>query len=128
LAVLALSSCLLISQLSWRKYGGLAAFDQLSRDPTLCGVGVYRMGWWDTGGYTHLHQNVPIVLLRQASDLEQESRSINAVVIPGSLSDRGHTFELAGCWDIVCVYRRPGPCMPLQGGNEINYYLWLSGN
>jgi hypothetical protein len=129
LALLALSSCLLVPNFDWyRRSGSLVAFDQLSRDPTLCGVGIYRIGWWNIGGYTHLHQNVPIVLLQQASELEQEPRSFNAVVTRGSLSDPKDGFELAGCWNGYCLYRRPGPCTPLQGGNEINYYLRLHGN
>jgi hypothetical protein len=128
LAVLALSSCLLVSQINWRRYGCLAVFDQLSRDSTLCGVGVYQIGWWNIGGYTHLHRNVPIVLLQQASELAQESRSFNAIVIPGSLTDPSHAFELAGCWNRVCVYRRPGPCTPPQGDNEINSVLRRNGS
>jgi zinc transporter ZupT len=129
LAFLALSSCLLVPHFNWsRNSGTFAAFDQLSRDPTLCGVGIYRIGWWNIGGYTHLHQNVPIVLLQQASELEQEPRTFNAVVTPGSLSDPKDGFELAGCWNGYCLYRRPGPCTPLQGGNEINWVLWLNGS
>jgi hypothetical protein len=84
--------------------------------------------WWNTGGYTHLHQNVPIVLLEQASELEQEPRSFNAVLTRGSLSEPKDGFELAACWNGYCLYRRPGPCAPPQGGNEINYYLRMHGN
>jgi hypothetical protein len=128
-ALLALSSCLLVTNFDWyERSGSLVAFDQLSRDPTLCGVGIYRVGWWNIGGYTHLHQNVPIVLLQQASELEQEPRTFNAVVTHGNLSDPKDGFELAGCWNGYCLYRRPGPCTPLQGGNEINNYLSLHGN
>jgi hypothetical protein len=128
LVFLALSSCLLVAQFDWsRRSGSLVAFDRLSRDPTLCGVGVYRMGKWAGGGYAHLHQDVPIVLLRQESELEQEPRSFNAVVSQGSLPDRKDGFELAGCWNGVCLYRRPGPCAPPQGGNEINSVLRLNG-
>ena len=45
LAFLVLCSYLLISQHNWsRRAGCLLAFDHLSRDMTLCGVGVYRYG------------------------------------------------------------------------------------
>jgi hypothetical protein len=129
LAFLALSSCLLVTNFDWyERSGSLVAFDQLSRDSSLCGVGIYRVGWWNIGGYTHLHQNVPIILLQQASELEQEPRTFNAVVTHGNLSDPKDGFELAGCWNGYCLYRRPGPCTPLQGGNEINWLLWLNGS
>jgi phosphatidylinositol glycan class B len=71
-----LSSCLLIRQFNWsRDSGGLVIFDHLSHDSTLCGLGLYRTHWADTGGYTHLHRNVPIVLVPQASQLEEESQN-----------------------------------------------------
>jgi hypothetical protein len=128
LAFMALSCCLLVPQLDWsRNSGSLIAFDQLSRDSTLCGVGVYRIGWWNLGGYAHLHKNVPIVLLGRASELEEEQRSFNAVVTDGRLPDPKDGFELAGCWNSVCLYRRLGPCTPPQGNNEINWLLWLNG-
>jgi hypothetical protein len=129
LAFCLLSSCLLIPHLNWsRNSGSLAAFDQLSLDPTLCGVGVYRVGWWNIGGYTHLHQNVPILLLDQPSELEQEPRTFNAVLTNGTLNDPKGGFELAGCWNGYCLYRIPGPCTPSQGGNEVNDYLRWHGH
>jgi hypothetical protein len=126
LAFCALSSgfLALAPHLDWSlRSGSLAAFDQLSRDSTLCGVGVYKIDWQNTSGYAHLHQNVPIVLLRQASELEQEWRSFNAVVTRGSLTDPKDGFQLAGCWNGVCLYRRAGPCTPPQEGMEINRAL-----
>jgi hypothetical protein len=129
LAFCLLISCLLTPHFDWsRNSGSLAAFNQLSRDSTLCGVGLYRISWIDTGGYTHLHQNVPIVLLDQASELEQQAQSFNAVLTDGRLRDPMNGFELAGCWNGNCLYRRPGPCTPPQGENEINYHLWLHGS
>jgi hypothetical protein len=128
-----LAYCVLISYLinwnfNWsRMSGSLAAFDQLSGDSTLCGVGVYKIDWWDIAGYAHLHQNVPILLLKQASELKEQSGSFNAVVSAGSLGDLKDGFELAGCSNGVCVYRRPGPCAPPRKNNEINWMLWLTG-
>jgi len=128
LAFLALSSCLLVSQFNWSQRSGcLIAFDQLSRDSTLCGVGVYRIPWWSIGGYAHLHQNVPIVLLGEVPELEEQSASFNAVLLAGTLTDPSHTFELAGCWNGICLYRRPGPCAPPRADNEINSVLRRAG-
>ena len=76
LAFCLLSSCLLIPRFNWsRDAGTFAVADQLSQDSSLCGVGLYHIGWGDSGGYTHLHQNVPIVWLTgPASDMSR-SRS-----------------------------------------------------
>jgi hypothetical protein len=128
LAFLALSSCLLVSQFNWSQRSGcLIAFDQLSRDSTLCGVGVFKIPWWSLGGYAHLHQNVPIVLLGEAPELEEQLTSFNAVLVPGTLTDPSHTLALAGCWNGVCLYRRPGPCAPPRADNEINSVLRRNG-
>ena len=128
LAFLALSSCLLVSQFNWSQRSGcLIAFDQLSCDSTLCGVGVFKIPWWSLGGYAHLHQNVPIVLLGEAPELEEQLTSFNAVLVPGTLTDPSHTLALAGCWNGVCLYRRPGPCAPPRADTEINSVLRRNG-
>jgi hypothetical protein len=128
LAICVLSSGFLAPQFNWSlRSGSLIAFDQLSRDSTLCGVGVYQIEWSHTAGYVHLHQNVPIIPLGQASELEQESGSFNALVTDGSLPDPKGGFELAGCWNGVCLYRRPGPCTPPPVDKEINQVLLRAG-
>jgi hypothetical protein len=122
------SSCLLVSQVDWSRISGsLAVFDQLSRDSTLCGVGVYGIGWGETGGYTYLHQNVPIVEIHDVSEIEKESRIFNAVVSQGSLALPKDGLELAGCWNGVCLYRRPGPCAP-PGEHDLNWQLRMTGD
>ena len=129
LAFCALSSILLAGQFDWsRASGSLAAFDRLSVDSRVCGVGVYRIGWWDLGGYAHLHRNVPIVLLDQASDLEAGWGSFNAVVTAGKLTDLKDGFELTECSNGVCLYRRSGSCTPPPADHEINRALWLTGH
>jgi hypothetical protein len=129
LAFCVLSSCVLAPHFNWsRSSGSFAAIDQLSRDSTLCGVGLYRMGWAHGGGYTHLHRNVPFVVLNRVSELEQEWRSFNAFITYGTLTDPKDGFELAGCWDGACLYRRPGSCTPPQGDIELNRMLRLTGH
>jgi hypothetical protein len=121
-----LSSCLLNWNFEWsRMSGSLAAFDQLSRESTVCGVGAYKIDWWDIGGYTHLHKNVPIILLGQPSELKDQVSSFNAVVSAGKLADLQDGFKLNGCWNGVCQYLRPGTCTPPRGDNEINRMLLL---
>jgi hypothetical protein len=124
LAFLALNSCFLVPEFNWSRMAGpLVAFDRLSGDSTLCGVGVYGIGWWNIGGYAHLHENVPIIILEHPSELKEETASFNALVTAGSLADLGDGFELTGCWHGACVYRRPGPCTSVGEDNEINSML-----
>ena len=128
LAFLALCSCLLVSEFDWhRRSGFLIAFDRLSSDPTLCGVGAYDIPWWTLGGYAHLHQNVPILLLEGPNDLNQQAGSFNALLAAGTLRDSSHTFEPAGCFNGICVYRRAGPCAPAHEDNEINAVMRREG-
>jgi hypothetical protein len=129
LAFFMLTSCLLVPEFDWsRRSGFLVAFDQLSVDSTLCGVGVYRIPWWTLGDYAHLHQNVPIILLDEVPELEEQAASFNAVLVPGTLTDPTRTFERVGCWNGICVYRRPGPCAPPSADNEINSMLRRKGS
>ena len=124
LAFIGLCSCLLLSQFDWsQRSGSLAAFDQLSLDPTLCGVAIYKVGWWNLAGYAHLHQNVPILILLRGSDVPAQSTSFNAVVSRGLLNGPTGGFEATACWNNVCLYRRPGACTPPVANNEINSLL-----
>ena len=128
LAFFALCCCLLVPEMEWDRWSGnLRAFDELSHDSTLCGVGVYRIPWFALGYYAHLHQNVPIVLLEETEDLKAEWKSFNAVVIGGTLNDPTNTFTSSGCRNGVCLYRRQGSCEAPRPDHEINSVLQQHG-
>ena len=103
--------------------GGLIAMDRLSQDRSVCGVGLYRIGWGASGGYTHLHQNVPIVFVLRSADFERSTLSFNALLTSGLLPDPKVGFEVAGCWNGICLYRRAGPCLPPSQDSELNTIL-----
>jgi hypothetical protein len=124
LAFLALTSALLVSNFNWSaRSGELIAFDRLSQDSTLCGVGIYRIPWWSIGDYAHLHQNVPIIVLPDENELSADRTSFDALLVPGTLTDNSHTFSPVGCWNGVCLYRRQGSCTPPPANDEINALL-----
>ena len=117
MAVAAALVCLMIISgcfaraVRWDKSsGGLIAFDRLSRDPDLCGVGVYKLPWTLTGGYVHLHRDVPFVLVNRGTPLDRQMLNFNALVSLGAMNDLPMGFTEEGCWNGVCLYRRPGPC------------------
>jgi phosphatidylinositol glycan class B len=107
--------------------GALIAFNHLRKSKDLCGVAVYDVNIFDTGGYTHLHRNVPILLTNDRS-LEKDMPSINAIVAPRKQLDTPEGFANAGCWNGVCLYQRPGTCIPSSKEDEINTLLRASGN
>jgi hypothetical protein len=111
--------------------GGLISMDHLSRDSSVCGVGIYGGGWGETGGYSHLHRNVPIVLILNVSDFKKEASSFDSVILPlrlrETLNTPGQGFKLERCWNGVCLYRRPGFCSPPADQHEINGALKLTG-
>ena len=125
--------------------GSMSVFDRLSRDSTVCGVGMAKLWWVDPGGYTHLHRNVPIVFLPKEvmfradvafvepkiyeadeSEMNQTAASFNALVSAGTLAHPPVGFVLQGCWNKACLYQRPGICAP-AGDDEINTLLKRAG-
>jgi len=108
--------------------GAIVAFDQLSRDSTVCGLGLYRFPWYNTGGYAHLHRNVPMLSILNSSELAADSAAVNALVAPQQLSDLPQGFKLIGCWSGICLHKRSGECGSAPEGSEINAYLEQTGN
>jgi GPI mannosyltransferase 3 len=102
--------------------GGVIALDHLSHDAAVCGVALYKLPWFLTGGYTHLHKNIPM-LVAQTSALEKDTASVNAIVSDGLLKDPEPGLELQACWNGVCLYRRDGGCSAPPHADEINTFL-----
>ena len=123
--ILILTSIVIGSQFpSWkRQAGNLIAFQQLSQDKALCGVALLGIAWYDSGGYTYLHRNVPLYVLPGESELKVSDRSFNAIVAPSALPTNADGFERLGCWDGVCVYKRDGICEQSNSAYEINETL-----
>ncbi len=121
--------CVLISAgfartMHWDKSsGGLIAFDKLSQDPSVCGVGLLVLPWTLSGGYTHLHRDVPILLVNRNAPLVGQMLNFNALVSLGPRDNLPMGFELEGCWNGVCLYRRPGPCLTSPPVYEVNKML-----
>jgi phosphatidylinositol glycan class B len=127
LILFALASGLLASRFEYGyNSGSVEAFDQLSSDPTVCGVGLYGVPWFRSGGYVHLHHNVPIVLISEDRELNIEASTFNVVIVDATLPAPGIPFDLRTCWNGACVYHRTGSCIsPIRG--EINTELLRTG-
>jgi len=129
LVLFAVTSVFFVPQFTWwvRNSGTMAIVDQLSRDPAVCGLGIHGTSWFNTGGYTHLHRNIPMVLMSEGPWLERESASVNAVIAYGTPPRLTPDFKLKKCSGAVCLYQRPGSCVSPQV-HEVNEELRQTGN
>jgi hypothetical protein len=104
----------------YRTNGGIAAMDRLSQDSALCGVGIYQFYWWHSGGYVHLHRNVPMMPITSSAQLLRDAPSFNALLAPQHISGIPTAFKTSECWNDVCLLQREGGCVPPPPGDEIN--------
>lgn len=114
------SSAMLAAQCAdWYKTSwGTGAFDRLSREANLCGVGIYERSWTESGGYTHLHRHVPIVQVGSAAELAQDAPTFNALIAPGNSPDIPSGFTQSQCWKGVCLFERGGTCAATVAGRR----------
>ena len=103
--------------------GGLRAFSRLSEDPRACGVAVFKVHWWDTGGYTYLHRPVPMFFFPSFNDADSVAQSFNRIVAPDSTAVPLQGYTPSSCRDGVCVYQREGSCQAGGAQYEINEIL-----
>ena len=93
----------------------------LAKQPGLCGILLYDYAWWGTGGYAHLHRNVPFYELpeRNSVNASRVASAFNAVALKrSSAPDFSKEYTLLKCWgsgdaDDVCVMMRDGNCTRL---------------
>lgn len=133
--ILPATACLLVSSVflavleaDWYKpRWGIEAFDRLSREPDLCGVGLYRVSWVSSGGYTHLHRNVPLVQIEDPAQLSRDAAGFNALITLKDQRQIPDGFTQTRCWNEVCLLERPGPCSKLGREENLNAYLGRIG-
>ncbi len=99
----------------WHRDGStLRALQTINRDPGVCGVGIDGLNWWDTG-LVRVRRDLSLYDAAAARD----DRAFNVIVAPAHLarpvlSDHP-LFRVRTCdgrYGELCLYRRPGPCLP----------------
>jgi phosphatidylinositol glycan class B len=92
----------------------------LSAQPDLCGLLFYDDSWIPTGGYAHLHRNIPIYALMRDRDLAMRTtEAYNFVLLRrASAADFQPQFWLVHCDaegapNDLCIARRAGVCRRL---------------
>ncbi len=106
---------------------------KLAHQPDLCGLLFYNDDWPSTGGYTHLHRNVPIYALEDDQDTARQSTdAFNAIILSReSLDDFTPQYTLQECSgtgddDDVCIMKREGACTRAPD-LEVNAMLLRTG-
>ncbi len=99
----------------WRRSGDtLSAQLQLSHMPGICGVGFdTRIAW--TGGYTYLHQPVPLYAFNPGLSGDAIKAANVLVAAPSFPLGRSAAslYRRQQCFKDRCIFQRPGGCEPL---------------
>jgi hypothetical protein len=108
----------------WTRHADkLAAFDDIRNRERLCGLGLVRVAWYNTGGYVHLHRDVPIYVVGGYDKLDTVVSSFDTALGRRESALSGHGFRRARCYSAdLCLYERPGPCID-SPARAINEYL-----
>lgn len=116
----------------WNGIGnGLEIARLVAHSPKFCAIGMYQISYWETGGYSHLQQRVPLYLTTWMNDdqvdakgLASVSASFNALIAPQSkLGEIPANFQTVQCtghrgpdpWGVrrpICLFVRKGGCDP----------------
>jgi hypothetical protein len=112
----------------WTHFRGvLLAFEALSSDDSVCGVGLENRDWSRTGGYTYLHRHVPLFEIHDNDAYKHFVAGFNVFIADATSPPMIGRFARGSCWDNVCIYRRAGGCV-VFAGYDINQRLIARGD
>ncbi|MGH6968276.1 MAG: hypothetical protein ACREEN_04135, partial [Stellaceae bacterium] len=80
--------------------------------PNVCGIELYGVYWFLSGGYSLLQHDVPLYWLRDAAGFAAHRDAFNTVLATRALPENSG-FTTVRCIHDVCVAQRSGPCSPL---------------
>jgi hypothetical protein len=117
----------------WSDYRPQLDLSRLAgRNPALCGISLNHLEFWETGGYTYLHRDVPIYITdgypRNPAPHDAKDRAesaFNAMIIPVRLAGGVESpWRRKSCIGTVCLFERSGGCDPAAArASEINTLL-----
>lgn len=102
--------------------GGLLVMQQAYAASDMCGLGLVGVPWTDTGGYTHMHRDVPL-FVPDSGDVGLEA-GYNYAAAPRSTIPDDSRYARVGCYGTneICLFRREGGCKSMPD-NEVNAVL-----
>jgi GPI mannosyltransferase 3 len=100
-------------ELRLRVHDNLLAAAYVGHMPALCGLGMYGAegrDWVMYGGYTHLHQPVPIYWPADGAELAAAAPAFDTLLLYAAPPPSELGFETIACFGKTCVAQRTGPC------------------
>lgn len=95
-----------------RAHDYILAASYVAHDPAVCGIGLYGTdAWVKYGGYSYLHQRVPIYWPKNRSELAFTAPGFD-VLLYATQPPMPPGFVKQMCFGKVCLARHPGRCMP----------------
>jgi hypothetical protein len=89
----------------------------VSQLPDVCGIELYGIPWFWSGGYWLMHQKVPLYWFEGEKDFAAHQDAFNTLVAAGEVPA---PFEKKTCFGAVCLAQRPGSCAPLPMQQSID--------
>jgi GPI mannosyltransferase 3 len=80
--------------------------------PDVCGIELYGVPWFLSGGYSLMHQNASLYWIDDAAGFTAHRDAFNAVLTARSLPANSG-FITTHCIHDVCIAQRTGPCAAL---------------
>jgi hypothetical protein len=83
--------------------------------PDACGVAVLGLPWFETGGYAHLHRNIPFLVMRKPEELQGSTKQFNYLIALDGVSLDGYRSvadlpEWGAPERRATILYRDGPC------------------
>lgn len=98
----------------------IAAFAGLRETGSGCAVGLVNVKWWETGGYTYLHRDIPIYLVEDPAQLPAMHAAFDTVLAPSDEHLQSFGYRRQDCYarqgasdhpaPEVCLFVRDGGC------------------
>nr|WP_281397059.1 hypothetical protein [Sphingobium boeckii] len=114
----------------WTAYGAsFHSFQALRAMPGICGIAIYDLEFWQTGGYSYLHKALPLYSVSsEAGEMAPKAatKAYNAILAPSRSQSRlPEAFAKRDCFTLpdqnigddygpahLCIFIRPGGCDP----------------
>jgi len=81
----------------------------ISRMPSVCGVALWGVAVYDTGGYAYMHFRGGIYLPKTVDALAKDTAKFNTLLYYGTPPE-GLGYTKTRCFGSTCIAQRPGSC------------------